>query len=206
MSLASRMALLASRIGIEVKSRSTWASEFDIPDGIIDVVRILNSAQFLSAIGEVLNIPKLMPDPYFAGGGLNCTQSGGLLDIHVDGNYHDASGMHRRVNALLYLNKNWKEGWGGEFGIYADDGERLVKQIPPLFNRLVVFDTHDKSYHGLPNPITFPEGEDRKSIILYYYTVKERPNHLVSEDKPHSALWKKKGFTDKNGSKTRQYT
>ena len=147
-----------------------------------------------------------MPDPYFSGGGLNCTQSGGLLDVHVDGNYHDASGMHRRVNVLLYLNKNWQHGWGGEFGLYDEDGEQLVKDFPPLFNRLIVFDTHDKSYHGLPSPIQFPEGENRKSVILYYYTVADRPESVIEEARPHSALWKKRGLADKRGNRVRDFS
>ena len=32
---------------IEVKYRSKWTSEFDIPEGIIDAVRIMNGADFL---------------------------------------------------------------------------------------------------------------------------------------------------------------
>jgi hypothetical protein len=192
--------------GIEIKSRSTWNSEFDIPEGIVDAVRVLNSSICLKAIGESLGIQKLMPDPYFSGGGLNCTQSGGLLDVHVDGNYHDASGMNRRVNAILYLNKNWKDGFGGEFGVYDNLGESVVRKIAPLYNRLVIFDTHDKSYHGLPDPVCFPEGDNRKSIILYYYTVAPRPNAQVSVSEPHSALWKSKSFTDKRGNKIRDFS
>lgn len=103
---------------IEIKYRTTWKSEFDIPEGIIDAVRILNGADFLRAISSLFGIEKLMPDPYFSGGGLNVTRKGGLLDVHVDGNYHDASGLNRRMNALLYLNPGWKSEWGGEFGIY----------------------------------------------------------------------------------------
>ena len=37
---------------IEIKYRSKWTSEFDIPEGIIDVVRILNGAEFLSSISD----------------------------------------------------------------------------------------------------------------------------------------------------------
>ena len=110
----------------------------------------MNSSYFLKALSNALNIPKLMPDPYFSGGGLNATISGGLLDVHVDGNYHDASGLNRRVNVILYLNPNWKEGWGGEFGLYDKKGENLVKKISPINNRLMVFDTNDYSFHGLP--------------------------------------------------------
>lgn len=192
--------------GIEIKARTDWKSEFDIPDGLSGVVRVFNSAPILSAMAEVLSIPKLMSDPYYSGGGLNISERGGLLDIHVDGNYHDASGMNRRVNLLYYLNPNWEPTWGGEFGIYDDKGETLVKAVPPTFNRCVIFDTHDKSYHGLPNPINFPSDDPRRSILLYYYTVAKRPTSQIMEDAPHSALWKSKGFTDKRGNKTRDYT
>lgn len=191
---------------IEVKARSTWKSEFDVPDGIVDAVRVLNSAPLLQALGTRLGIPKVMPDPYFSGGGLNATVRGGLLDVHVDGNYHDASGMNRRINALLYLNPGWQPEWGGELGLYDDKGETCLKKIAPLFNRLVVFDTHDCSYHGLPNPIAFPEDAPRRSIILYYYTVASRPAELVTVNEPHSALWKRRGFMDKRGNKTRKFS
>jgi Rps23 Pro-64 3,4-dihydroxylase Tpa1-like proline 4-hydroxylase len=86
-------------------------------------VRILNSAPFLQAMSKVMGIQKIIPDPYFTGGGLNVTMRGGLLDVHVDGNYYDATGLNRRLNALVYLNPNWQEEWGGEFGVYDAEGE-----------------------------------------------------------------------------------
>jgi Rps23 Pro-64 3,4-dihydroxylase Tpa1-like proline 4-hydroxylase len=196
----------ANDADIEIKYRTTWKTEFDIPDGLVDAIRILNSANILKALGDKFSIPKLIPDPYFTGGGLNITKPGGLLDVHVDGNYHDATGLNRRMNAILYLNPKWQVGWGGEFGLYDEKGDKCLKQIEPLFNRLVVFDSHDKSFHGLPNPLNFPDGEDRKSIILYYYTKESRPLNQISEDKPHSALWRKRGLLDKRGNKTRAFS
>lgn len=190
---------------IEIKYRSTWTSEFDIPEGIINVIRIMNSADFLKSISDIFKIKKLLPDPYFTGGGLNITKKGGLLDVHIDGNYHDATGLNRRLNALLYLNPEWRAEWGGEFGIYDKNGINCLKKISPLFNRLVVFDTHDKSWHGIPNLINFPDNKPRRSIILYYYTKEARPDHQIKIRKPHSALWKKKGFKDKFGKKTRDF-
>ena len=192
--------------GIEVKSRSTWESEFDIPDGIVDIIRVLNSSILLKAMSDLLQIPKLMPDPYFTGGGLNMSQMGGHLDVHVDGNYHDASGLNRRVNLLVYLNPNWQKTWGGEFGVYSSDGSELVHSIEPIHNRCVIFDSHDKSFHGLPNPINFPKDDPRRSIILYYYTAEKRPTDQIEVDEPHSALWRSKGFVDKKGNKKRKYT
>jgi Rps23 Pro-64 3,4-dihydroxylase Tpa1-like proline 4-hydroxylase len=190
---------------IEIKLRTMWKSEFDIPEGIVDAVRVLNSSLILKAMAELFDIHKIMPDPYFSGGGLNATVSGGLLDVHVDGNYHDASGLNRRLNAILYLNPNWKDGWGGEFGLYDSTGDNLIKKVAPLFNRLVIFDTNDFSYHGLPDPLNFPEEDSRKSIILYYYTKEARPSSQIDVAEPHSALWKKRGLMDKRGNKTRDF-
>lgn len=191
--------------GIEVKSRTTWESEFDIPEKIVEVVRIANSATILKAMAALFSIPKLMPDPYFSGGGLNLSETNGHLDVHVDGNYHDASGLNRRMNLIIYLNPHWEKDWGGEFGIYTDEGSTLVRAVPPLFNRCVIFDSHDKSFHGLPNPINFPSDDPRRSVILYYYTKAPRPENQTAVDGPHSALWKSKGLLDKRGNRNREY-
>ncbi len=194
----------ANDADIEIKFRTRWQGEFDIPDGIIDAVRILNSATFLRTMSTIMGIPKIVPDPYYSGGGLNVTNRGGLLDVHVDGNYHDATGLNRRLNALVYLNPGWQEDWGGEFGVYDEKGENCLKKIAPLFNRLVIFDSHDKSYHGLPDPVNFPTDEPRRSIILYYYTKDPRPSKQVTVEQPHSALWRKRNMRDKRGNLTRE--
>jgi hypothetical protein len=191
---------------IEVKSRTTWQSEFDIPDGIVDAVRILNAAEVLRSISGRIGIHKIVPDPYFTGGGLNATYRGGLLDVHVDGNYHDATGLNRRLNALVYLTPGWEPAWGGEFGLYDSTGRECLKRIAPIFNRLVIFDSNDVSFHGLPDPINFPVGVPRRSIILYYYTKETRPASQITVQAPHSALWVKRGFRDKRGQVTREFS
>ena len=126
--------------------------------------------------------------------------------MHVDGNYHDATGLNRRVNLLIYLNSNWQKSWKGELGFYDKTGSNLVKSIDPKFNRCIIFDTHDYSFHGLPEPINFPQKECRKSIILYYYTHEPRPKEHTNVDGPHSALWKKRNLLDKKGNKKRDYS
>lgn len=166
----------------------------------------MNSSIFLQAMSSILGIKKIIPDPYFTGGGLNVTKRGGLLDVHVDGNYHDATGLNRRLNALYYINPGWQEDWGGEFGIYDSTGNICLKKVAPLYNRLVIFDSHDKSFHGLPDPVNFPENQPRRSILLYYYTKENRLNEQITVSEPHSALWKKRNFLDKRGNKTREFS
>jgi 2OG-Fe(II) oxygenase superfamily len=190
--------------GIEVKWRSKWTSEYSIPHPAREIVRFLNSGIFLRALSRLTGIPNLIPDPYYTGGGFNLIERGGYLDVHADGNWHDAMAVHRRLNLLLYLNSNWREEWGGSLNFYDETAERVVASIPPIGNRLVVFETHDYSYHGHPEPTRSPDGEGRTSIILYYYTSAERPEHQTAEARPHSALWRSKGWVDKRGRKSRR--
>ena len=49
----------------------------------------------------------------------------------------------------------------------SEPGE-LVKAISPKFNRAVLFDTTQNSWHGLRGPVTSPDGENRKSLAVYY--------------------------------------
>ena len=44
------------------------------------------------------------------------------------------------------------------------------KKIYPSFNKAVVFNTTDKSYHGHPDPMKLPNSFSRKSVALYFYT------------------------------------
>ena len=77
---------------------------------------------------------------------------------------------------LIYLNKNWKDQYGGAFRIMGQRYERLCSKNKYflIFNRMVIFSTNDFSNHGHPNPVTCPKGHSRKSIALYYFS-KGRP-------------------------------
>ena len=175
---------------VEKKYRTIYTSEFDFPGALNVATRILNSSMVLKAMSQVMEIPKLIPDPYYTGGGLNYMTDGGVLDVHIDGNYHDTMGLHRRLNAILFL------GGQGDLGFFDSTGDNLIKSISPHKNRLVLFNTHDKSFHGV---VTEPL--QRRSLILYYYTSAER-EHVTIKD-PHRALWKSKNVTDKNGKKVK---
>ena len=72
--------------------------------------------------------------------------------------------------------------------------EMGVKAVSPLANRLLIFETHDFTYHGHPNPLACPEGNSRKSLIFYYYTAEPRPSEQILKAEPHRALWRKKSL------------
>ena len=180
--------------GIQVKLRSNWVDEDDISPITAEVVHFFNSGSFMKSLSTITGVEKLISDPYFTGGGRNCILPGGVLDVHADGNWHDAMGVHRRLNAILYLNEDWEEEWGGHFELWDKNLAGCVKAVSPIANRLLIFETHDFTYHGHPNPLACPEGNSRKSLIFYYYTAESRPSEQVLKAEPHRALWRKKSL------------
>lgn len=130
----------------------------------------LNSRPFLQFLETMTGIKGLIPDPYFLGGGFHETKQGGHLNVHADFNLHPALKLERRLNLLVYLNKDWKPEYGGTLELWDEKMKACVREVAPVFNRIVVFSTTATSYHGHPKPVDHPEGASRKSLALYYYT------------------------------------
>jgi len=151
----------------------------------------LNSASFLEFLERLTGIEKLIGDPYFEGGGLHQIMPGGKLAIHADFNKHLAYGLNRRLNLLVYLNKNWKDDYGGHFELWDRGMTRMVKRVAPIFNRVVIFTTSRYSYHGHPDPLTCPRDMTRKSLALYYYS-NGGAEEAGREDPRHSTLFQKR--------------
>jgi hypothetical protein len=144
--------------------------ELQLPPGARGLLRELNSALFLDFLERLTGIEGLIPDPSLEGGGLHQIEPGGFLKIHADFNLHPRLRLDRRLNLLLYLNKDWKEEYGGHLQLWDRGMTRCERKLLPVFNRCVVFSTTDWSFHGHPEPLTCPEGMTRKSLALYYYT------------------------------------
>jgi hypothetical protein len=159
------------------KRRASELSEF--PPQTRSLVEELNSPAFLRWLETVTGIADLQPDPFLEGGGIHRIPPGGYLKIHTDFNWHRRLQLHRRINVLLYLNRDWDENWGGQIELWHEDEVAAPTGKPdasfaPIFNRMVIFSTTDSSYHGHPHPLACPEDRTRDSIALYYYT-RDRP-------------------------------
>jgi Rps23 Pro-64 3,4-dihydroxylase Tpa1-like proline 4-hydroxylase len=155
-----------------------------LPVDISSLLYELNSSDFLNFLEKISGIEGLIPDPYFRGGGIHEIKRGGKLDIHVDFNIHPKLKLVRRLNVIIYLNKDWQESWNGDFQVWSGemiDGKHTLKEcfskIYPFFNRLVIFSTSENSYHGHPEELLCPDDFSRKSLALYYYT---SPDNLIS--------------------------
>ena len=151
---------------------------------------LVRSRAFLDLIGRITGIGDLLYDPYYFGGGTHENREGQDLDPHVDFNRHPIEGWHRRLNLIVYLNRDWDDTWGGSLELHSDPRapDDRVRCIAPLFNRCVIFETTEWSWHGFSR-IRLPSRRpqlSRKSLALYFYT-RERPPEELADN--HSTIY-----------------
>ena len=151
---------------------------------------VIQTPAFLGWLGEVTGIPDLQYDPWYFGGGTHENRQGQDLDPHIDFNRHPENGTHRRLNLIVYLNREWSDDWGGSLELHTDprSPDDEITLITPLFNRCVIFETTEWSWHGFSR-IKLPEEKQslsRKSIALYFYTRERPPEELAST---HSTVY-----------------
>lgn len=159
---------------------------FDEGTVLDQVFKEMNGPQFLKIMEEITGIPALIADPKLFGGGLHQSTKGAFLDVHVDFNYHPETNYHRRMNIIVYMNKDWKKEYNGYLELWDMETKTQLEYVEPKFNRCVVFETNEVSFHGHPKPLNTPQGVSRKSLALYYYT-KDRPANEISKD--HNTIY-----------------
>lgn len=151
--------------------RKRWQSNLNsMPAKTAELISYLNSPGFVSSLSRAIG-EELIPDNSLQGGGMHSTRSGGFLAMHADYCRQRETGYYRRINLILYLNRNWKEEYGGS--LLLGDKRELVS-ISPEFNRMCLFRTDDLSLHGQPDPLKTPKDICRNSIAVYYY-LRDKP-------------------------------
>ncbi|HWK04787.1 MAG TPA: 2OG-Fe(II) oxygenase [Puia sp.] len=187
----------------QVKLASKGAQRFG--ENTQAFVNYLNSQPFIDFLQELTGIKeKLIPDHEFLGGGLHEIKRGGFLKLHADFN-KNAKNQDRRLNVLIYLNKDWKEEYGGHFELWDAQLTKSARKITPHFNTMAIFSTTDYSYHGHPDPLNCPEDMSRKSLALYYYSNGRPAEEINSDLKKHSTIFVgRKGYNENNISEKKK--
>ena len=159
-------------------------TEFDAETAMDQVFKELNSVEFLSWLQELTDFEEeLIGDPELFGGGLHQSISGAFLNVHVDYNINPKTKLHRRLNVLVYMNKDWKEEYEGYLVLWdlSNGKKECVGRFAPSFNRCVIFETNEVPFHGHPKPLNTPAGVNRKSLATYYYSKTRPQSEIVSE-------------------------
>lgn len=174
----------------ELGSKSTVERIRDLGHAYADLDDLIQSAEFLALVGTLTGVDDLLYDPWYFGGGTHENRAGQDLDPHVDFNRHPIENWHRRLNLIIYLNPEWEDAWGGSLELHDDprSPDNRVRLITPLFNRCVIFETTETSWHGFAR-IVLPDDRrhlSRRSIALYFYT-RERPAEELADT--HSTIY-----------------
>lgn len=131
---------------------------------------LLDGPEVLELVQQVTGVPGLRPDPEHYAAGVHETPVGGRTMVHTDFAVHPVSGLHHRVNVLVYLNPVWEPAWGGQLELWPADMSALGRRIEPTAGTVVVFETHGQTLHGLPEAVACPPGTSRLSMAAYYYS------------------------------------
>jgi Rps23 Pro-64 3,4-dihydroxylase Tpa1-like proline 4-hydroxylase len=151
----------------------------------------LSSQKFLHFLSEITGIPDVRYDPQYSDGGTHDNTNEEELDVHVDSNYHRTSKLHRRLKLVIYLNKERLPEWGGGIELHSNPrnpSEDSAISFDPLFNRCVIFETNEYSWHGFSQIVLPPQKRhlSRKSFVAYFYT-EARPAEEIAPQ--HNAFY-----------------
>ena len=178
----------------------------NFPNKIKILFDFLNSKTFLLFLQTLTGIKEnLLSDPYLMGGGLHEIKKGGVLKVHTDFNRHPFFNLDRRINVLIYLNKNWNNNYGGSLELWDKDMKNCIKKIPPLFNNMVIFSTNDFSNHGHPEPLACPDDTSRKSLALYYFSSGRPKEEIISQNIKNRTFFKSRHGVSDDAEENKEY-
>ena len=144
---------------IDAKGKSLMTNEDGLGPITTIVFTLMKSSNFVQFLQKLTGINHLIPDPNNDGSGIQYSVRGGHLGIHADFNQNRDLKLHRRVNAFIHLNPDWKEEYGGHLELWNRNLTRCENRIITGLGRFVAFTSNDFSYHGFPVPIAAPEGK-----------------------------------------------
>lgn len=137
----------------------------------------LNSATFIKFLEALTGVEGLVADPTYRGGGIHRTGRHGSLLVHSDADRHPmANPFNQSINVIIFLNADWQDSYHGALELWSRDGVKCAHRIAPLFNRTLIFESSEDTYHGYPQRLECPIDRFRDSLALYYYEVNRKPS------------------------------
>ncbi len=168
---------------IEVKLANDDINNFD--ENIKKIFYLLSSKKLVEIFSKITGIENLEYDPYLHGAGLHAHPRNGRLNIHLDYEKHPIlEDKERRLNIILFLNKEWKEEWNGDNQLWDRTMSQCKVKTFPKFNKAIIFQTNDISWHGVPDKIICPEDIYRISLAYYYISplISKKDNEKFGND------------------------
>ena len=126
----------------------------------------LNSLEFCKILEKITGVSGVLPDTYNKIGqwtGLRVMKKDSYQLIHSDARLHPHLKLEKKLTIVGYLNKNWNKSDLGYLELWNNDMTECIEKVEPLFNRIVLFENTETSYHGVPEVNSY-----RKSFLTSY--------------------------------------
>lgn len=157
------------------EQKYTLRDKFNYPERLKSLMEYLTSEPFVKQLSEY-TAHELLIDEHRMYWGVHIYEPGDKLDIHVDAGFHPITNQKKQVTLGIYLSYDWEDTYGCDLEIWEGDKasdtnpklRECVAKIAPMFNRMILFDCTDNSWHGNPVPSCSPIGSKRVFVTISY--------------------------------------
>ncbi len=135
---------------------------------IKDLLFAFQEDKIIQLVQEITKIKSLEGDKTFYAAGISAMPKKSFLNPHLDNSHNADRSKYRVLNLLYYCEPDWQESNGGNLEIWPNkikDNQQIT--IVSKFNRLVVMETNDQSWHSV-SPIKIDK--TRKCFSNYYFS------------------------------------
>lgn len=170
------------------EQKYTYRDKNNLPHNITHLFNELSSTEFINNLRTLTNLP-LQNDPNKLFWGIHVFENGDKLDIHVDAGRHLFTHLIKAVTIGIYLSYEWKEENGGYLEFWSGDPSYIdnpklyecIRTISPIFNRCIIFENNDTSWHGSPTECICNTNEKRIFVTMSY--LMEGPHTSFTNEK-----------------------
>tara|TARA_Y100000389_G_scaffold114232_1_gene111426 strand:- start:3226 stop:3996 length:771 start_codon:yes stop_codon:yes gene_type:complete len=156
-----------------------------LPSMCLEVINELNSQNFVDILKNITGLEGLTNDTHNEIGqwaGIRAMLPGAYQSIHSDARKHPHLGTEKRITLVGYVNKEWTEKDSGYTEVWNDNMTECIDKVAPKYNRILVFENTEKSYHGVP------EVKNYRKTFLTSYLLNEKS---FNETRPKARFMKR---------------
>ncbi len=131
-----------------------------------DLHHAIQDPRVIAVIEEITGIKNQVHDTSRLAGAVSTLLKGHYINPHLDNSHDVDKKLYRTVNLLYYVSPNWGLENGGNYELWDEAiTNRII--VPSFFNRLVVMETNQTSWHAV-NPVLCDA--PRCCIFNYYFS------------------------------------
>jgi Rps23 Pro-64 3,4-dihydroxylase Tpa1-like proline 4-hydroxylase len=135
---------------------------------IEEVLFAFQEENVVSIVAKICEISSIKGDSNLYAGGISMMKYQNYLRPHLDNSHDKNRNLWRVLNLLFYVTPNWKIEDGGTLELWENGLDADPIRISSVFNRLIVMQTDETSWHSVSEVKTTKKV--RKCISNYYFS------------------------------------